>query len=354
MSSLYQVSNLQPSIFFVTTISIQVDNADFDILDTDYDVYIWDLEAGVHPSRLYNTVQEVSARNFASRHSLLHRRRLDIHVPICQDSRSLSSSTKMYYHWSLLLTSLQTLIKALRICTPQDLYNPAESALRTITRDTASLRARDIKPGEQVDSIWDTVQKGRMSSWLVEDNTRKPTELHEPDLSNFYNKADVLEDAILFPEQTASGTVGGLFNGHETAMQDFMSKGPDWERFIHDLDTDEELDFSDTETGDTLEIGSHDEQAGGKDDKRLVKGMMKRARERDYTCGEDSNSEAGFSDSQITRLVSMTEDEKQDVALMKNWKSPSFQRGDVEKDFYTFLDREKSKGKSNAISKTTP
>ena len=216
-----------------------------------------------------------------------------------------------------------------------------------------SLRARDIKSGEQVDSIWDTVQKGRVSSWLLEDNTRKPTELHEPDLSNFYNEADVLEDAILFPEQTASETVGSLFNGHETAMQDFMSKGPDWERFIHDLDTDEELDISDAEPGDSSEIGSNDEQPGGKDDKRLVKGMMKRAREHDYTCDEDSNSEASFSDSQITRLASMTEDEKQDVALMENWKSPSSQRGDVEKDFYTFLDREKSKGESDSISKTS-
>ena len=37
-------------------------------LNADYDVYIWDLEAGEHPSRLYNTVQEVSAEKFASKH----------------------------------------------------------------------------------------------------------------------------------------------------------------------------------------------------------------------------------------------------------------------------------------------
>ena len=285
--------------------------------------------------------------------SLVHHRRLDIHVLICQDSRSLSSSTNLWYHW-FVLTSLQTLIKALRLCTPQELYNPAESALRTITRDTVTLRARDIKPGEQVDSVWDTIQKGRMSSWLLENNTQKPTEFVEPDLSKFYNEADVLEDAILFPEQTASGTVGGLFHGHETAMQDFMSKGPDWERFIHDLDTDEELELSDSETGDTLEDGSHDEQAGEEEDKRLVKGKMKRVPERNHTCCEDSNSEAGSSDSQITGLTSMTEDEKQDFALMKSWTSPTFQRGDVEKDFYTFLDREKSKGESNPILKPSP
>ena len=250
--------------------------------------------------------------------------------------------------------SLQTLIKALRLCTPQDLYNPAESALRTITRDTVTLRARDIKPGEQVDSIWDTIQKGRMSSWLLEDNKQKPTEVHEPDVSKFYNEADVLEDAILFPEQTASGTVGGLFRGHETAMQDFMSKGPDWERFIHDLDTDEELDVSDAETGDTSDEGSQYEQAGEEEDKRLVKGMMNRVPEGDHTCCEDSNSEAGFPDSQITRFTSMTEDEKQDLALMESWKSPSFQRADIEKHFYTFLDREKSKGESNPVSQSSP
>ena len=191
-----------------------------------------------------------------------------------------------------------------------------------------------------------------MSSWLLENHTQKPTQFHEPDLSKFYNEADVLEDAILFPEQTASGAVGGLFRGHETAMQDFMSKGPDWERFIHDLDTDEELDISDAETGDTLEDVSHDEQAEEEEDKRLVKGMMKRVPERDHPSSEHSDSEAGFagfSESEITRLTSMTEDEKQDIALMENWKSPSFQRGDVEKDFYTFLDREKSKGESITI-----
>lgn len=217
-----------------------------------------------------------------------------------------------------------------------------------------TLRARDIKPGEQVDSIWDIIQKGRMSSWDLDNNTHKPTELHVPDLSKFYNEADVLEDAVLFPEQTASGNVGGLFRGHETAMQDFMSKGPDWERFIHDLDTDEELDISDTETEDTVEDRSHDEQALKEEDKRLLKGMMQRIPEHEHTCCEHSDSEAGSSDSWITGITSMTEDEKQDFALMNSWKPPTFQRGDVQKDFYTFLDREKSKGESKLISKASP
>ena len=82
----------------------------------------------------------------------------------------------------------------------------------------------------------------------MENKAQRPTEDQVPDLSKFYNEADVLEDAILFPEQAESGIVGGLFRGHETSMQDFMSKGPDWARFIKDLDTDEEHDYSDAET----------------------------------------------------------------------------------------------------------
>ena len=67
-------------------------------LNADYDVYVWDLEAGVHPSRLYNTVQEVSAGNLVTRHESFHHRRLNVHVLVCHGSESLSSSTNLDYH----------------------------------------------------------------------------------------------------------------------------------------------------------------------------------------------------------------------------------------------------------------
>lgn len=185
-----------------------------------------------------------------------------------------------------------------------------------------------------------------MSSWSLDDKTKEPTEYQEPDLSKFYNEADVLEDAILFPEQAASGTVGGLFRGHETSMQDFMSKGPDWARFIKDLDTDEEYDDSDAETEYILEDESHDEESDEESDRRLVKGT-KRSHDSDHSSWEYIDDEAGPSDRQMMRIPSITEEEKQDLALMKNWKSPKSQTEDVEKAFFTFLDREKSKGKSS-------
>lgn len=186
-----------------------------------------------------------------------------------------------------------------------------------------------------------------MSSWNIGNNTREPTEYHEPDLSKFYNQADVLEDAILFPEQAASGTVGGLFRGHETSMQDFMSNGPDWARFIKDLDTDEEIEASDAETEYVLADESHDEESdesSEEDEKRLVKGNQC-SHESDQSSWGDIDDEAGPSERQIMRIPSFSEEDRQDLALMKNWKSPKSQKEDVEKEFFTFLDREKSKGK---------
>ena len=52
-----------PSFEYVlsSTVLAGVDHANTKILNPDYDIYIWDLEAGEHFSSLYNTVQEVSA-----------------------------------------------------------------------------------------------------------------------------------------------------------------------------------------------------------------------------------------------------------------------------------------------------
>ena len=242
------------------------------------------------------------------------------------------------------LIAYQTLIKALRFCTTRDLYNPAESVLRTITRDTVTLRARDIKPGEVVDSVWDTIQKGKMSSWMVDNATRESTECHEPDLSKYYNEADVLEDAILFPEQSALETVGGLFRGHETSMQEFMSKGPDWTRFIGDLGTDEEYEASDAETEFSLEdqiVTKESGESSKEESKRLVK-VGKHSHKSDKSSWDSLDYEAGSSDDETP----LSEEELECLALLENWKSPKIQKEDIEKQFFTFLDREKSKGKS--------
>ena len=209
-----------------------------------------------------------------------------------------------------------------------------------------TLRARDIKPGEVVDSVWDTIQKGKTSSWMVDSGTQERTEAHEPDLNKYYNEADVLEDAILFPEQSALETVGGLFRGHETSMQEFMSKGPDWARFIDNLDTDEEYEASDAETEYSLEdqiVTGESDESSKENGKRLVKGN-RYSHESDQSSWEGLDNFVGSSDDEIP----LSEEEQECLALLENWKSPKSQKEDIEKEFYTFLDREKSKGKIKA------
>lgn len=50
---------------------------DCELIIADYDVYIWDLEPGEHPSNLYNTVQEVSASFRLPGMILVHHGRLN-------------------------------------------------------------------------------------------------------------------------------------------------------------------------------------------------------------------------------------------------------------------------------------
>ena len=69
----------------------QVRTTDSEIINPDYDVYIWDLEAGEHFSNLYNTVQEVSAGFRSLGLSLFHHRPLDNRALSSPESRWLPS-----------------------------------------------------------------------------------------------------------------------------------------------------------------------------------------------------------------------------------------------------------------------
>ncbi|RFU76443.1 mfs allantoate [Trichoderma arundinaceum] len=107
--------------------------------------------------------------------------------------------------YNVVITELRT---AWRITQPQDVYAHMEPLLRTLTREKDTMRTRKINRGEEVESLWDTVMgdeveyrlfdvKGDDVSW------RTPAELAaSPYL--FYNKANVAEDEILFPDELIS------------------------------------------------------------------------------------------------------------------------------------------------------
>ncbi|CZR66639.1 uncharacterized protein PAC_16540 [Phialocephala subalpina] len=79
----------------------------------------------------------------------------------------------------------EILMKALRCRCPQDLYSLATPVLKTLCKYELTKRVRDIRLGEDVKSIYDEI--------YGPDN-KFPRNL-------FYNRADELEDKILFPEE---------------------------------------------------------------------------------------------------------------------------------------------------------
>lgn len=267
-----------------------------------YDVYVWDLEAGQPWHRLYNTVWE-------------------------------------------------TLVKAHRFCSVQDMYSPFEPILKTLTRDHETFRTRDIKPGEDVKSLWDEVKGAR--NVMVNSRGETPEERLVPDLdaSYFYGEPDVLEDEVLFPEELSTETWNALYSGRANALGKFVNSGPDWERFIHDLETDEELESSD-EDDHLLEDGSEENES--EEENELLDLLLgKVAADTDSDCGQDnkekneSNPPGQLSTINAIKsklgLAPLSQEEHDDQIMMSNWEPPRDFRENVEEDFYRYIDREKSK-----------
>ncbi|KAF2136281.1 uncharacterized protein K452DRAFT_322524 [Aplosporella prunicola CBS 121167] len=160
-------------------------------------------------------------------------------------------------HFSCLYNSIQTcLIKAHRISSGVDMYRSAEPVLRTIARDPTTQRAKDIKPDEvgKINSIWDDINSPthRLFYWNLGADEISMKEAM-PNAWR-YTEADRLEDEVLFPEEFGLTEVGEVDRNKLLADQrrggrgyDFEHNGPDFMRFVNDLDTDDELNDDERE-----------------------------------------------------------------------------------------------------------
>ncbi|KAL8820584.1 MAG: hypothetical protein Q9223_001233 [Gallowayella weberi] len=148
--------------------------------------------------------------------------------------------------------------KTHRFCSMQDMFNPAASILKTLTHDPDTLLTRDLKPDEESMSIWEEVQQGRNRMLNPEGQTLEDQIAPDLDQSFFYGEADMLEDEVLFPEGFSTESSNALYSGRASALEGFGNEGPNWERFIHDLETDEELE-SDEDDEEEEEDESEDE-----------------------------------------------------------------------------------------------
>jgi hypothetical protein len=131
---------------------------------------------------------------------------------------------------------------------PADIYNPMESVLRTVTRDPITFRARDIRPGEEVESIWDELHAEGSTFVFGPVTINGPGEFEDKSTNQqqmwdtFYNESDAAEDLVIFGEDQESGAVK-QFKGISNSITKLEQGGPTMARFLMDLDPDEDIVF---------------------------------------------------------------------------------------------------------------
>jgi hypothetical protein len=123
------------------------------------------------------------------------------------------------------------------------MFSATRHILETITRDPVTGRVRSIKPDEQVESMWDGLDK-TARAYSVSDGV----EVGEGfEASYAYTEADEIEDALLFPLEATGQMSDNLFRNELSAMEVFEKETIDINRLADDLDTDESSIGSDGE-----------------------------------------------------------------------------------------------------------
>lgn len=150
----------------------------------------------------------------------------------------------------------EVLARAMRARELKDMFSTAGPILKTLTKDPVTDRTRSIKPGEEVESIWDGLDKtARAVTW----SSKGGFEREGFEDSYKYTEADELEDAILFPLEGTGLLPNDLYHHVPNAMEMFETDPIDMRRFAADLDTDDEMESSDgTDLGEVEDDGDPD------------------------------------------------------------------------------------------------
>ncbi|KAL9568814.1 hypothetical protein ACKAV7_007031 [Fusarium commune] len=111
-------------------------------------------------------------------------------------------------HMNLYNIVVMELRNAWRMRTPREMYVHMEPLLRSLHRNAKTMRTRQIKPGENLKSLWDTIADERSEFRLFDVSNQKVTMRKDTEIAEspymFYNKANDIEDAILFPDELTS------------------------------------------------------------------------------------------------------------------------------------------------------
>lgn len=207
-------------------------------------------------------------------------------------------------------------------------------------------------------SIWEEIQKGRNRMLNTKGKTLEEQMAPDLDQSYFYGEADTLEDEVLFAEEFSTEPSNALYIGTVNALENFGNEGPNWERFVHDLETDEELESDESSGSDwSDESDNHLLENENQGDEDEWEDESEDDEEREHALETTKASSNGEDDLAMVKSDSPTMEEilssvfsaeqQKDMAVLHLWKPPRDFRADVKADFDTFYDREKSRRKSS-------
>jgi hypothetical protein len=242
------------------------------------------------------------------------------------------------------------LFKAHRCRSGPDIYNPAGPVLKTICRDPETHRSRDINPEDKVQSVWDDLHHEGTKFFY----SKVPDHLDESDLtlrrvydepnkfprSLFYNKADELEDEILFPEERAQKKLDLLDVGKVEPIRIWEEEGFSMRKFVEGW----ESDYTDDSDWDAL---NSDEEWEDEDDAEedSIDGD-KKMDNTEYDAKSDGK-EATPGAVDIVRHMRFSNELREAMEkLMIKDKAPPKDRGSpavMHAEFMAFLDKEKAK-----------
>ncbi|KPM43969.1 hypothetical protein AK830_g2623 [Neonectria ditissima] len=132
--------------------------------------------------------------------------------------------------YNVVVTELRN---AWRITHPRDVYRHMQPLLQTLTREKDTMRTRQIKEGERVESLWETVNDNSTEFRLFDIKDGGVTCRSGAEMATsaymFYNEANAAEDEVLFPDELGSNDDGHLGNKMRSIRKglEAINKGKD-------------------------------------------------------------------------------------------------------------------------------
>lgn len=204
-----------------------------------------------------------------------------------------------------------------------------------------TFRARDMKPGEAVVTLWEEVSEStfHMSTDMVyrDGGDEDEDDKRRRDWKIFYNEADTLEDSVLFPDELDSTESVARFRKISNTISQFINEGPELSKWVNDLDID------DSDPGEPMSDDENDEWSN-----------------EDSLADEPPRWNTGLNeilanaileklDPDITRRRKsvLSEDEQKANALIIKWaderdENEGYEKEDMRGQWVEFIDRHKS------------